>query len=240
MDDRVKELLLRGREHYEKRDYAAAEPLLQQIADEGQRFADVFDMLGVIAHMRGDFASAEERFRRAVSINPRYTEALLNLAITLNDRRKYEEARAIFDQMKAGSPQGDPQIEPFARGKLANMHADLSEAYAELGQLDDAIEQLEKAVKLCPTFADLRTRLGILYRDAGHLEDAAGEFRAAIDANPRYSRAHVLLGSTLLAGGDAAGARESWNEALVVDPDSQRASSYLRMLDEASGPKGSS
>lgn len=235
MDDRLKELLSRGRELYEKRDFHNAEPVLEQVAAEATRFADVFDMLGVIAHARGDHATAEERFRKAVDINPGYTDALLNLAVTLNDRRKYDEARAIFEQLGNATSRRDNDIEPFARGKIANMHADLGQAYADLGRLPDAIEQLEKAVALCPTFADLRTKLGIFYRDAGRLSDARDSLRSAVRENPRYVRAHVLLGSTLLAMGDKDAARASWNEALAVDPGNARATSFLRMLDQALG-----
>jgi Tfp pilus assembly protein PilF len=164
MDDTLKELLSKGRDLYEKRDFRAAEPILEQVAATGSRFADVYDMLGVIAHSRGDLASAEERFRKAVSINPNYTEAMLNLGITLNDRRRYDEAREIFERLSGKVPHKDSEIEPFARGKLANMHADLAQAYADMGMPDEAAEQLQKAVKLCPTFADLRTKLGIIYR----------------------------------------------------------------------------
>jgi tetratricopeptide (TPR) repeat protein len=231
MDDRLKELLTRGRDLYEKRDFDAAEPLLSEVAAAGLPFADVYDMLGVMAHTQGDFLMAEQHFRHAVTINPRYTEALLNLAITLNDRRKYDEARQIFDRLSTRTPRGTADIEPFARGKLANMHADLAQAYADMSLLDDAVEQLEKAVRLCPTFADLRTKLGVLYRDTGKLDLATEEFREAIVSNPRYARAFVLLGSTLLASGDREGARVAWQGALEVEPENLRAASFLRMLD---------
>ena len=92
---------------------------------------------------------------------------------------------------------GPVQIDPFARGKIANMHADLGQAYAEAGFVHEAIEQYLKAVALCPSFADLRTRLGNLYRDAGDLAHAREQYQAAKDANPRYVQARVLLGVTL-------------------------------------------
>ena len=58
MDDHVKQLLLLGREHYQKREFDKAEYLLRQVVTETDRLADVFDMLGVIAHSRGDFVLA--------------------------------------------------------------------------------------------------------------------------------------------------------------------------------------
>lgn len=231
MDDRLKELLQQGRELYQKREYAKAEPVLEDVVAREGRFADVFDMLGVIASLRGDLATAEDCFRKAVGLNPNYTEALLNLAVTLNDRRKYDEAREIFERLSTKAPRVAGEIEPFARGKLANMHADLAHAYADMSMRIEAIDELEKAVKLCPTFADLRTDLGLLYRDTGDLARAKAEFLAATEANPRYARAFVLLGSTELAAGDREGARAMWQQALSLEPDNERARSFLAMLD---------
>src|SRR5215471_12887253 len=117
MEERVKQLLVLGREHYGKREFEKAEELLRQVLETEDRFADVHDMLGVIAHSRGNFIQAERHFERALAINPSYTEAALNLAVTYNDRGKYEAARAVYARIK-GTPGGSLQaLDPFARGK---------------------------------------------------------------------------------------------------------------------------
>ncbi|MFW5920383.1 MAG: tetratricopeptide repeat protein, partial [Polyangiales bacterium] len=59
MDDRTKQLLSLGREHYEKRDFDKAEHYLKQLVDRDVKFADVYNMLGVIHHDRGRFDEAE-------------------------------------------------------------------------------------------------------------------------------------------------------------------------------------
>lgn len=233
MDDRTKERLQQGRELYENKEYARAEPLLEQVAAAGAPFADVYDMLGVIAHMRGAVRDARDLFRKALSINPNYTEAMLNLAVALNELRDYDGAKEIFDHLNRRASRAPGEIEPFARGKIANMHADIAQAYADMGMLKEATEELQKAVGLAPSFADLRVRLGMLYRDAADLELAKREFAAAVHVNPRYLRGHLLLGSTLLALGDSEGARASWKAVLEIEPDNLRATSYLKMLDES-------
>src|SRR5580692_10349156 len=103
MDERLKQLLLLGREHYAKREFDKAEPMLREVLENTDRFADVHDMLGVIAHSRGNFIAAERHFERALAINPSYTEAALNLAVTYNDRGKYEAAREVYARIQGTS-----------------------------------------------------------------------------------------------------------------------------------------
>jgi tetratricopeptide (TPR) repeat protein len=238
MDDRTKQLLLVGRDHYAKREFDKAEEALREVLLEGEdRFADVHDMLGVIAHSHGNYSVAEKHFERALEINPAYTEAALNLAVTYNDRGKYEAARQIFKNIK-GKPTGNVQVlDPFARGKLANMHAELAQAYADTGLVHEAIGELEKAVGLCPHFADLQTKLGGLLRDVNNAPRARLHYEAAITARPNYVPARIQLGATLLSLGDAKGAEESWKKVLDIEPDNMRAKMYLRML--GSSPKSS-
>ncbi|WP_437810579.1 tetratricopeptide repeat protein [Sorangium sp. So ce1078] len=228
MDDRLKQLLVLGREHYERREYDLAEHALLQILEKTDRFADVFNMLGVILHERGDFLAAEAYFERAVQLNEHYTEALLNLAVTYNDLGKYEAARQVYSRIRRGEGTGGV-LDPFARGKIANMHADLAQAYADAGCAQEAIAELKRAVALCPTFVDLQLRLGTMYRDAGNLALAREHYAAARDANPKYAPARVLLGVALHALGASELAIAEWREALAMEPDNKTAKMYLRM-----------
>lgn len=52
MNERLKQLLVLGREHYAKRELEKAEQMLRMLLEEEDRYADVHDMLGVIAHQR--------------------------------------------------------------------------------------------------------------------------------------------------------------------------------------------
>jgi tetratricopeptide (TPR) repeat protein len=244
MDERTKQILLLGREHYAKREFDKAEPLLREALEREDRFADIHDMLGVIAHSRGNFIAAEKHFERALALNPSYTEAALNLAVTYNDRGKYDKAREVYSRIQA-TPSGlKSGLDPFARGKIANMHADVGQAYADAGLPIEAIAELEKAIELCPDFADLRTRLGALLREVNEVGRAKEQYEAAISARPNYVPARLQLGVTLLSLGDADGAAEQWRKVAEIDPDNSRAKMYLRMLSvnkmKAAPPAGGS
>src|ERR1700722_4090712 len=121
---------------------AAARP---RVLESSDRMADVHDMLGVICHARGNFAQAEFHFERALAINPSYTEAALNLAVTSNDRGKFEASPLVYARIK-GTPGGNlAGLGPFARGKIANMHAEVGQAYADAGLPREAIVEEDKA-----------------------------------------------------------------------------------------------
>jgi tetratricopeptide (TPR) repeat protein len=229
MDDHLKQLLLLGREHYQQREFEKADHVLRQVVGETDRFPDVFDMLGVIAHARGDFLAAERHFEKAVALNPNYTEAQLNLMVTYNDLGKYDRAREIYSQIRHRGQPGRALTDPFAKGKIANMHAEVGQAYLDAGMASEAIHEFERAIGLCPEFADLRTRLAGLYRDSGKPELAKEHLSVALQHNARYAPARVMLGVILLSAGDHDGAIREFESALGVDPENRSAQMYLRI-----------
>jgi tetratricopeptide (TPR) repeat protein len=231
LNERLKQLLVLGREHYAKRELDKAEQLLRMVLEEEDRYADVHDMLGVIAHSRGNFLVAERHFERALEINPAYTEAALNLAVTYNDRGKYEKAREVYGRIKVGQPGTSHGLDPFARGKIANMHADVGQAYHDAGLVREAIAEYEKATALCPHFADLQTKLGSLLREINDLPGARRRYEAALEAKPSYVPARLQLGVILLALGEPSAAEEQWRQVTVLDAENAQARMYLRMLE---------
>jgi tetratricopeptide (TPR) repeat protein len=233
VDEALKQQLLMAREHYAQREYDKAGPLLRSLIERGLDYADVRNMLGFIEHSRGEFTEARKHFEAAVALNPNYTEALINLSVTLNELGQFAEARVIHQRLSArgvGSLSRTPDdIEPFAKGKLANLHAAVAEAYADLGLLGHAVDEYRKALALCPSFADLRTRLGNVLRDSGQLEEAEATYREAIASNPRFLPPRIQLGVTRYSRGDRLGAEAAWQEVLEIDPNDRYASMYLRM-----------
>lgn len=232
MEERLRRLITLGKEHYQANELDRAERCFVQVVKEHRGFADIFNMLGVIYHGQGRFGEAEEAFEEALRINPSYTEAALNLAVTYNDLGKYALARDVYAKA-IGRSRGEPRsLDPFARGKLANMHAEVGDAYAGVGFYPEAIREYQRALELCPAFVDLRTSLANLYRDAGDLAAALRELEIARTMNPRYLPARVALGVTLLSLGRKADAVREWEEVVREDPGHRTAHSYLQMVKE--------
>jgi tetratricopeptide (TPR) repeat protein len=233
----VEQLIATGREHYNAGEYERAEPYLTDAATAQPGFPDLYNMLGVVFHAQGRFSEAEEAFEAALHLNPRYTEAALNLSVTYNDRGKYDRAREVYVHAVSASVGQPNKLDVFARGKLANMHADLGAAYSGLAMFDEAVREYAKALDLCPDFADLRVRLGDVYRDMGMYHAALAEFAHAKKLRPDFVPARIHLGVTLFALGRKDAAIVEWQEVLQVDPGNKRAQLYLRLAHDEHGPQ---
>ncbi len=243
MDDQVRELVALGKEHFQRGEYSLAAGHLEQVVARGLAFADVHHILGLIYHHLGEFESAQRAFQRALDINPGYLEAALNLAIVCNDLGQYERAQRVYGAALARARQsgpreanGDAPLDPFARGKIANLHAAVAEGYLSVRRPQDAAAEYRRALLLCPTFIDLRLKLAGALRDAGDNAGALLELQLAVEHAPAYAPARVALGTGLHASGKLDEAVRQWEEVVRMDPTHRTASMYLKLL-RVQGPR---
>ncbi len=230
MDEHTKKNLRLGRDAYKKKEYTRAESYLTQVIEKHETFADVHNMLGIIYHDRGLFSKAQGHFERAMAINPGYTEAALNLAVTYNDLGRYEEAKKIYAQALSNSRSEPGELDPFVRGKVANMYAEIGDVYASSGLFQAAASEYEKALAMAPQFVDIRLKLGQVLRDSGKQQEAVEQFNLIIKQRPQYIAAHIHLGITLYAMGKKEQAIHEWQEVLNQDPDNRSCQMYMNLI----------
>lgn len=227
----LRELVARGRAHYTAGEYAEAVACLTEVLREKAPYADVYDILGVIYHQEGRLAEAEEMFNEALRINPAYTEAALNLVVTCNDLGKYAEAKAVYERAMATSKRAPRELDPFAKGKIANMHAEVAAAYRGVALYDEAIREYERALALCPTFVDIRTDLGNTRREMGDIAGAIRELERVRAENPRFVAGRLQLGLGYYAAGRREEAAAEWRAVLAATPGNRSACMYLSLVE---------
>jgi tetratricopeptide (TPR) repeat protein len=203
---------------------------LAELARDHLPFADVYGMLGVIYHQKGRVKDAQKMLEEALRLNPGYTEAALNLAVTYNELGRYQEAKDVYQRMMATRKSAPADLDPYVRGKIANMHAEVGNAYDQAGLFEEAAREYERALDLCPSYLDIRTRLGSSYRAAGNLKAAERELKTVMGENPSLKGPRLQLGMTYYSAGQHGEARVEWERVLAMDPDNKVARLYLRLL----------
>lgn len=226
----LEELYERGMEAFAKGDYAAAELAFMGLIKINPNFADIQNKMGIIYNQTNRLEQAAKAFEKALALNPAYTEASLNLAVTYSDMGQYDKAKEVSDRAARFTETSQKSIDPFVKGKLADEHLRVGNLYYGLGLMDDAIDEYRKALRLSPTFADIITQLGIALRDKGRFDEAIQEFNRAKEQNPKFIPARLQLGITYYSQGFYGLAEEEWQSALAIDPKNTTVRTYLNFV----------
>jgi tetratricopeptide (TPR) repeat protein len=232
MSDAAEKNYWLGKEAFSNQDFKKAKECFTELIESGSDFADVYNMLGIIHHDEGKLEKAVHYFEKALAINPNYSEASINLAVVYSDIGKFDEAMRVYDEAKERASEKSTQhgIDPYALGKLSNLHADLADIYYSMGLYAEAIEEYKKALKLNPDFGDIRTKLGIALRDSGMLNEAIGELKKVVNDRPDYIPALLSLGLCYFKMESHDAAEKTWSKILDQEKDNKTALFYLKML----------
>ena len=223
-----------GCRSYERGDDNDALTQFAELIETRDDFADVHYRIGVLLERKNELSSAEESLRKAIHLNPSYAEARLALATIYERQGDFERSQEIAAPVGGVGKSTTGALDPTTRGKLANLQAEMGDAYREAGELRDAIEAYRKALDRCPTFHDIRFRLGVVLRDAGLPSQSLTEFRRVLRGNPTFLDAAVQFALTLYTLGRNDDAVEQWNEVLKRDPAHRDARMYLRLVQKDS------
>ncbi|HZM15412.1 MAG TPA: tetratricopeptide repeat protein [Candidatus Krumholzibacteria bacterium] len=190
--------------------FADAVRLLQQAAYHRPEWPDVQHQLALALSLAGEPLRAESHLQRALELHPDYAEAHLNLAILLFERGAYQVAREhlrAFDRLVHKSGGHLPEA---ALDDLAQRHAALAERYKSYGLLDEAEEEMRRALRLCPGYGDWRLRLARLLFERGQFAAAGEQLELVLRARPELDEARLLQGRLASAQGDTEAARAAW------------------------------
>ena len=110
------------------------------------------------------------------------------------------------------------------------MHAELGATYRAVGVFDEAVREYERALALCPTFADIRTELGKTRREMGPRR-ARWATRAGAGRAAALRAGGLHLGLSYQAAGRHEEAAAQWRAVLAAEPTNASARMYLAMLE---------
>src|SRR4030095_8447330 len=126
-----REAYLVVRERFERGDAPAARAPLEELARRYPRYADLHYMIGILREREQDLDGAGSSLEPALELNPSYADAALALIAVYEQRGEHERARALSAHLLPAV--GSEGLDSTTRGKLANLHAALGDAYRQGG-----------------------------------------------------------------------------------------------------------
>lgn len=217
---------------------------LYAIAEAGSPEAFEWPYYSGTAHnVLGETQAAFEAFERAQRLSPEYVPLKLNLADVLFDLNRWEESRALYQEVIASHPD------------LPSAHFGLGKCLRELGDSEQAIEHFREACRLYPNYGGAHYALAQAYRATGQADLAKAELElyqkhrlhrpvvgdgflnAIAQLKTGAGKANELLKQGIALGerGDLAGAIATHLEAVAADPELLQAHINLIILYGRSG-----
>ena len=231
----VTELLETAREHFRDGNYVVAESLANQLLISDAKNPEVFHMLGTIYYDQGKFNKAIRTFRRAIEIDPTFTDASVGLSIILNDLGRYEEGKKVFLEAQAALASKSASADPYLQEKLASKHDELGEMYFQYKRFDDALEQYEKALSMSARKPELRMKIAECMIRKGDAQMAVRDLTRLTQEYPQFVPARLKLGLVYYNSKHVTAAVEQWESVLLRDPEHPLALKYIQMAQQT-GP----
>ena len=231
----IAELLETTREHFREGNTRVAESLLQQLLLSDAKNPEVFHMLATIYYDQGKFNKAIRTFRRALEIDPTYTDASVGLSIILNDLGRYEEGKKVFVEAQEALTRKSATVDTYAQEKLALKHDELGELYFQYKRYDEALEQYQRALSMSTRKPELRMKIVECHmrRNAGDDQtEAMRELKGLVNEYPTFVPARLKLGLLYYNSRQVVAAIEQWETVLLRDPEHPVALKYLQMAQQ--------
>ena len=183
-----------------------AKKCYQYFINQGFQDHRIFSNYGAILKDLGNLQEAELFLRKAIEIDPLFSNAHYNLGNLLRDLNKITEAESSLRKAI--------ELDPL----FVNAYYNLGNILEDLGNLQEAELFQRKAIEIDPFFAKAHSNLGNILRGLGKLKEAEFFHRKAIEIDPLFALAHANLGTTLSDLGKLKAAELSLQKAIEIDP----------------------
>jgi type IV pilus biogenesis/stability protein PilW len=191
--------------------------------EQHENQAEVYNALGLAYHLQKKYPLAEEQFKQAIALNPRFSEAHLNYSALLLDTERWDEAIVEAEHALANPTYQTPE----------RAYHNLGSAYYQKGLLTVAASSFQKALEYNPNFAYANYYLGRIYFQTNRFVEAIQEFQSAIQRDPLYLPAYYQLGLVYHKNGEREKAQETLQKVIALAPQSEWAResrTYLEAL----------
>jgi tetratricopeptide (TPR) repeat protein len=214
---------------------AAAKDLLIDLDHGSQSTAELQYLLGTILHRENKFAEAVDRFKRALQIDPHFTDAAISLSIIYNDTGHYQEGAQVFAQAEQAAMHKSlvPTPSIVLAREISTKHLELGNLYRKLQRFDEAANEFLKASRADPDNFDARILLAKTHGQRGQMRQAQIELEKLVREHPDHVPARVHLALLYYALGNTVDAQMELYEAQLKEPNNEQVRMYIEMTRQA-------
>jgi tetratricopeptide (TPR) repeat protein len=141
---------------------------------------------GLLEERQKDFPAAEAEYKQVLALDLHSTEAAIGLTNIFMKSNRLADAEPVLRRLAAERPDD------------AGIHLQLGRVLVNEGKKDDAVVELQAALKLSPSDADAQRDLADLLAGAGKNDQAEPIYRTLLAAHPNDAELHRSLGQALL------------------------------------------
>ena len=186
-------------------------------------------------YYKKDFRRAEDCYREALDMYPKYASAHTSLGYVLVKLGEAEELKGGYEEAERLYKEAEKEhraaikINPYYAvdhnnlGYVLTGLGEIKEIKGEYGEAKRLYEKAEKehgkALDINPEYTSAHHSLAYVLGILGKDEEAEKEYRVAIRLNPKSPFAHNLLGHLLAKLGEAEEAEKEYREAIRIKPD---------------------
>src|SRR5467141_3064357 len=163
---------------------------------------------GLLHVRQKEFSDAETEYKQVLALDSHSTEALIGLTNIYMKSGRLSEAEPLLRRLAIERPDD------------AGIHLQLGRVLAAQNKKDDAIAEIQTALKLAPADSEAQRELADLYTSAGKNDLAENTYRALVTTQPKDPELHRGLGQALLRQKKFAEAQQEFLTALRLKRDS--------------------
>lgn len=199
-------VVLRRKQRYEE---ALRE--LRASLRQAPEFVETHYQLGIVFLDMGNLESAVSEWQLAITLDPDYSKAYYSLSSALHRLGRQAEARTAQEKFISLEQARREFVE-------ARVHNTRGLQAAQVGNLDQALEEFGLAVQGSPKSASFRNNLGFVLARKQQFPSAIEQFRQAVLLKNNYAMAYYNLGLALSSMGQEQTAADAFRRAKHLDP----------------------
>lgn len=175
---------------------------------------------GIALHDKGKYPAAIKKYENALSIDKNNGYALFEATLTYTAMKEYKKAIEYCDILLDNDITAEGQV-----------YVNKATAYDLMGEPEKAIKVYKEGIDKHPFTYLLHFNLAITYAGQKDFENAAPSFEEALKLNPEHTTSNLQLAVCNFVLDNNIRALLGTYYFLLLEPEGQRASSALKLMD---------